>query len=109
MCCRLFCLVLMISSLSVFAAEANMLAFKPEIQRGDIYKPQGLWPLLGVGIGTMNDSQTRTGGVPNNVRVLGSYYFDESPIVADAGLGLHNEFLTQGGGGSDSIQSLYTE
>jgi len=109
MCCRIVCLALMVFSLSVLAEESNLLAFKPEIQRGDLNNPQGLWPLLGVGLGTMNDSQTRTGGVPTNVRVLGSYYFDQSPIVADAGLGLHNEFLTQSGGGSDTVQSLYTE
>ncbi|MGZ3722713.1 MAG: OmpA family protein [Bdellovibrionales bacterium] len=107
--CRLMCLLLFVFSVSVFASEANYLAFKPEIQRGDIYKPEGLWPLLGVGIGNMSSSNTRTGGVPNHVKVLGSYYFDQSPIVTDAGLGLHNEFLTQNGSGNDMIQSVYTE
>lgn len=102
--------MLMISSLSVFAKESdNLLAFKPEIQRGDIYNPQGLWPLFGLGMGTMNDSQTRTGGVPAHVKVLGSYYFAQAPIVTDGGIGMHNEFLTQSGNGSDAITSLYTE
>jgi len=104
---RLVCFLLMITSISVFAAEGNMLAFKPEVQRGDIYKPQGLWPLLGIGLGTMNDSQSRTGGVPTNARVLGSYYFNETPIVADAGVGLQNAFVTQGG--PEMVQSVYTE
>lgn len=108
---RMCCLVLLIASVTVFAAENNnMLAFKPEIQRGDIYRPQGLWPLLGVGLGAMdNNGNTRTGGLPSHIKVLGSYYFDNLPLVADAGLGLHNEFLTQNGTGSNTIQSLYTE
>ncbi len=111
MCNRLVCAFTLIFSMSVFAAEtSNMLAFKPEVQRGDIYKPEGLWPLLGVGLGTMDhNSTTRTGGLPTQIKVLGSYYFDTIPWVADLGLGLHNEFLTQKGGGSDTIQSLYTE
>ncbi len=97
-------------ALSAFAVDGNVLSFKPEVQRGDIHKPQGLWPLLGVGMGVMDSNeQIRTGGVTNHVKVLGSYYFDDTPWVADAGIGLHNEFLTQKGKGSDSIQSLYTE
>ena len=100
-----------VASGAVFAAEnGNMLAFKPEIQRGDIYRPQGLWPLLGVGMGAMDSgASARTGGVPGHIKILGSYYFDSFPFVADAGIGMHNEFLTQRGAGSDTIQSLYTE
>lgn len=97
-------------SLTLFAAENGISSFKLKSQRGDIYKPQGLWPLLGVGLGAMdhNDS-TRTGGVPTHVKALGSYYFDNIPWVADLGLGFHNQFLTQAGSGTDTIQSLYTE
>jgi outer membrane protein OmpA-like peptidoglycan-associated protein len=101
---------LAITSAALYAADESVLAFKPEIQRGDIYKPQGLWPLLGVGAGVMDTgNNARTGGVPMHVKVLGSYYFEGAPWVADAGVGLHNEFLTQDGGGSDTITSLYTE
>lgn len=107
--CSFLCLWLLVSSLSVFATETDFLAFKPEIQRGDIYKPQGLWPLMGIGLGTMNSTNSRTGGTPAHVKVLGSYYFDNAPVVTDMALGLHNEFLSQNGSGSDSIQSLYTE
>lgn len=101
---------LLVSSAGLFAAENSLLSLKPEIQRGDIYKPQGLWPLLGAGVGIMDTGdKARTGGVPTHVKILGSYYFEGAPIVADAGLGLHNEFLTQDGGGNDTITSLYTE
>lgn len=107
--CRFFCVLVMIASFTVFAEEINFLAFKPEIQRGDIFKPQGLWPLMGVGLGTMNSTNTRTGGYPSHLKFLGSYYFDQNPIVVDGGIGMHNEFVTQRGPGSDTIQSLYTE
>ena len=109
---RSACVVaMMLASISVFAAEnANVLAFQPESQRGDIYRPQGLWPLLGVGMGAMDSGgSTRTGGLPGHLKILGSYYFDNIPFVADAGIGMHNEFLTEKGAGSDTIQSLYTE
>ncbi len=104
-------LVILFAAVSVEAFEGeNILAFKPEIQRGDLHKPQGLWPLLGVGLGAMDhNDQIRTGGTLTQVKFIGSYYFDNTPWVADAGIGLHNEFLSQGGPGSDSIQSLYTE
>lgn len=106
---HIFCLFLMIASITVFAEEVNFLTLQPEIQRGDIKNPQGLWPLIGVGLGTMNSTNTRTGGVPSHLKILGSYYFDEAPVVVDGGLGMHNEFVTQRGTGSDTIQSLYTE
>jgi outer membrane protein OmpA-like peptidoglycan-associated protein len=96
--------------ISVFAAENNVLSLKPEIQRGDLSQPQGLWPFIGLGLGVMDSNTSiRTGGVPMHVKVLGSYYFEGAPWVADAGIGLHNEFLTQDGKDSDTIQSLYTE
>ena len=106
---RTCCAVMMIASFAVFAEETNFLRLKPELQRGDIYKPQGWWPMLGVGFGTMNSTDTRTGGYPGHIKMLGSYYFEENPIVFDGGVGLHNEFLTQSGQGSDTIQTLYTE
>jgi outer membrane protein OmpA-like peptidoglycan-associated protein len=108
---RRLCLVsLLAGSFSLWAAEGNVLRLSPDVQQGDIYQPRGFWPLLGVGMGAM-DSNThiRSGGVPTHVKVLGSYYFQDAPWVADAGLGLHSEFLTQDGAGSDTIQSLYTE
>ncbi len=95
---------------SVFAAENNVLSLKPEIQKGDLSQPQGLWPFIGAGLGMMDSNKSiRTGGVPMHIKVLGSYYFQTAPWVADAGLGLHNEFLTQNGKDSDTVQSLYTE
>lgn len=98
-------------AIAAFAAEGeSRLSFDRDVQRGDIHNPQGLWPLIGVGLGVMDSNeQIRTGGVTNHVKVLGSYYFDDTPWIADAGIGLHNEFLTQKGRGSDSIQSLHME
>ncbi len=87
----------------------SALTLSPDVQRGSIYEPKGFWPLIGAGIGTMENSETRTGGMPGHIKVLGSYYFDQAPFVTDAGLGLHTHFLTQDGRDSDSIQSLYTE
>lgn len=107
----LFTMLTAISIEAVSALEGeNILSLNPEIQRGDLRQPQGLWPLLGVGVGVMDhNSQIRTGGTLTQVKLIGSYYFDNQPWVADAGIGLHNHFLSQGGTGSDSIQSLYTE
>lgn len=106
-----FCLFLfLLAGFTAFAQQSNVLTLKPEIQRGDLHKPQGLWPFLGVGLGVMDhNDRVRTGGVPTHVKILGSYYFETAPWIADAGLGLHNQFLTQNGRDSDSIQSLYTE
>ncbi|MBX3020570.1 MAG: OmpA family protein [Bdellovibrionales bacterium] len=101
--------LLFTASFSLHANESR-LALKPEVQRGDIRNPQGLWPLLGASMGLMDSgANVRSGGVPMHLKVIGSYYFDGTPWIADAGLGLHNEFLTQDGGGNDLIQSLYTE
>lgn len=95
---------------NAWADESSRLSLHPDVQRGDIYRPQGLWPLLGVGMGVMDSADNiRSGGVPTHVKIVGSYYFDGQPWVADLGLGLHNQFLTQKGGGSDTITSLYTE
>lgn len=100
-------------SLTAGAADSDSvltLSLDPEIQRGDLYNPKGLWPLLGAGLGAMDyNDRIRTGGTLTHVKVIGSYYFENVPWVADLGLGLHNEFLSQRGTGSDSIQSLYTE
>jgi outer membrane protein OmpA-like peptidoglycan-associated protein len=108
---RIISALVLISSMAASAEEAvNRFALKPEIQRGDVYDPKGFWPLLGVGVGLTDDGGAiRSGGVPAHVKLLGSYYFESIPWVADVGLGFHNEVLTQNGEGSDSIQSLYTE
>ncbi|MGE4131835.1 MAG: OmpA family protein [Bdellovibrionales bacterium] len=107
---RLIFSFVLLSAASAWSVERNMLTLRPDLQRGDLYKPQGLWPLLGVGLGIMDyNDQIRTGGVTNQVKVMGSYYFDDTPWVADAGIGLHSEFLTQKGQGSDTIHSFYTE
>lgn len=102
---------LMVFSTALYAADgANIFKLDPEVQRGDIHQPKGFWPLLGVGLGATGETDNiRTGGVPAHIKLLGSYYFDGAPIVTDAGLGLHNHFLTQDGRDSDNIQSLYTE
>lgn len=100
----------LIFGFSAFAQQNNVLSLKPEIQKGDLNKPQGLWPFVGVGLGVMDhNSQVRSGGVPSHVKILGSYYFESAPWVADIGIGFHNQFLTQKGSGSDNIQSLYSE
>lgn len=106
-----FCLLLAVCSISVFAAESGVLALKPYSPKNtELYNPQGLWPLLGIGAGVMDSNgSSRTGGVPTHVKVLGSYYFTKAPMVADVGLGLQSELLTQNGSGPDTIQSLYTE
>ena len=83
-------------SLCAFAESGNVLVLKPEVQRGDLNNPQGLWPFLGVGLGLMDHNEgIRTGGVPSHFKILGSYYFDETPWVAAAGIGLHKQFLNQ--------------
>jgi outer membrane protein OmpA-like peptidoglycan-associated protein len=103
-------LLSLVFGFAAFAQQNNVLSLKPEIQRGDLSHPQGLWPFIGVGLGAMDhNNNVRSGGVPTHVKVLGSYYFQSAPWVADLGVGLHNEFLTQKGSDSDSIQSLYTE
>jgi outer membrane protein OmpA-like peptidoglycan-associated protein len=100
----------LLTSLSAWAIDGNILRFKPEVQRGDIYQPKGFWPLLGVGLGiTDANSNVRSGGVPMHLKLVGSYYFETAPWVADLGVGFHNEVLTQSGRDSDTIQSFYTE
>jgi outer membrane protein OmpA-like peptidoglycan-associated protein len=102
---------LFVFSTALHAADgANIFRLDTGVQRGDIHQPKGFWPLLGVGLGaTGKTDEIRSGGVPAHLKLLGSYYFDGAPIVADAGLGLHNHFLTQKGRDSDNIQSFYTE
>lgn len=107
---KLFCVCLAGFAYAASAIDGSYLTLKPEIQRGDIFQPEGFWPFLGVGAGMMDsNTSVRTGGVPTHVKALGSYFFEQAPIVMDLGLGLHNQFLTQSGEESDSIQSLYTE
>ncbi len=110
MLARLTLSMVLFSGVCAFAQQGNVLSLKPEIQRGDLANPQGLWPFLGLGIGAMDHNDNiRSGGIPTHFKVLGSYYFTTAPWIADLGVGLHNEFLTQKGRDSDSIQSLYTE
>lgn len=108
-----FSVVALIVCFSARAASSDSvlsLSLDPEIQRGDLYRPQGLWPLMGASFGAMDhNDQIRTGGTLTHLKVVGTYYFEKAPWVADLGVGLHNEFLSQRGAGSDSIQSLYTE
>lgn len=107
---RVLLALLLTVSIFTHADETSRVSLSPDIQRGDIHNPQGLWPLLGVGLGTMTSGENvRSGGVPMHVKIMGSYYFADQPWIADLGLGLHNEFLTQKGGGSDQIVSLYSE
>lgn len=107
---RIALLFAFIFGFGAVAQQTNVLSLKPEIQKGDLRNPQGLWPYIGVGLGVMDHNDNiRTGGVPGHLKVLGSYYFQTAPWVADLGVGLHNEFLTQKGSDSDSVQSLYTE
>lgn len=97
---------------SAFALETsnNVLSLKPEIQRGNINDPKGFWPFIGAGLGVMDHNEKiRTGGVPSHIKLIGSYNFENMPWIADGGIGLHNEFLTQDGSDDDTIQSLYTE
>lgn len=106
---RVFLAVLLSFSFLAWSAE-SALTFKPSYRAGDLHEPQGVWPFLAAGLGVMDSgAKIRSGGVPIQLRALGSYYFEGMPLVADAGAGLHNEFLTQDGGGSDTITSLYGE
>jgi len=92
------------------AADTTSMKLTPTIQGGDVNQPEGLWPFLGAGLGiTDNNGEMRTGGIPSHLKLLGSYYFKESPVITDVGLGVHNEVLTQRGSGSNTIQSFYTE
>src|SRR5262249_526171 len=110
---RLISALIILTSVPAIAADSNStssMALQPEIQRGDVYNPKGFWPLLGAGLGiTDSGTNVRQGGVPAHLKLIGSYYFDQAPWVADLGVGLHNQVLTQKGEGSDTIQSLYTE
>lgn len=108
-------LFLLIASLFFTTSLANAQSSESRIhlgkmQAGDSNNPQGLWPFLGVGAGFMGGTDTlRSGGLPMNVRVMGSYYFPEAPWVGEAGLGLFNQIFTQNGGGSDMHQAFYME
>ncbi len=103
-------LAIIFSASLAYALDGSFLTLKPELQRGDIHNPQGFWPLVGFGVGAMDhNTSIRTGGIPTHIKALGSYYFEQAPVVADVGLGLHNEFLTQGGEGADIVQSFYSE
>lgn len=108
-------LLLMTSLAATAQDDVNRLALKPEIQRGDISNPKGLWPLIGFGLGATDRGDTvRTGGFPMHIKVLGSYYFEQAPWIADLGLGFHNQVLTEDGRGAQAqddstIQAMYTE
>lgn len=81
-----------------------------KLQQGDRNNPEGLWPFLGFGLGFTGATDTnRTGGLPMNIKAMGSYYFPENPWVAEAGLGFFNQVYTQNGGGSDMMQAFYLE
>lgn len=81
-----------------------------KMQTGDRYNPEGLWPFAGAGFGFMGGSSNlRTGGLPMHVKVMGSYYFPESPWIGEAGFGVFNQIFTQDGGGVDTLQAFYLE
>jgi len=82
----------------------------PKMGNWQVSDPAGLWPFIGGGLGYSdhNDS-VRTEGMPTNLKILGSYYFENRKIVADLGVGAFNHFLTQSGGGSDLIVSPNVE
>lgn len=95
---------------SSYETETSSRLHFGKMQRGDRYNPEGLWPFLGVGAGFMGGSESlRTGGIPTNIKFMGSYYFAESRWVGDAGLGLFNQVFTQSGSGSDAFQAFYLE
>lgn len=90
-------------------ANVNSVSTIPEALR-ETDSPALIQPYLGLSIGLMNEGdRSRVGGVPTQVKLTGSYRFDETPWIADAGIGFHSEFLTQPGAGSSSIQTLFTE
>ncbi len=75
----------------------------------DIYDPRGFWPLIGIGVGYMGQTESiRTEGVPTHLKFLGSYYA-EGPWVAEIGGGLYNQVFLQSGGGADTLQALELE
>lgn len=54
--------------------------------------PKGLVPMIGIGAGYMDRNEdTNSEGVPSNAKILGSYYFFETPAVADLGVGMMNQ------------------
>lgn len=74
--------------------------------KADVYNPSRFWFMVGAGAGYMSSSEhMRTEGVPTQIQILGSYYFQWAPWVMDVGLGLHNQWVTQSGGGSDLISA----
>lgn len=92
---------------SAFAADTTETAMPlPQEGNWQVSDPLGAWPFIGAGFGYMdhNDS-VRTEGTPTNIKVLGSYYFENRKWVGDLGLGLSTHFLSQGGSGSDTIMS----
>lgn len=67
--------------------------------------PAGFVPYLGLGAGyTTFDRQLSTEGTPSTVKILGSYYLENTMAVFDAGLGLANQQFTQ----SHSLDSAVT-
>lgn len=66
-------------------------------------KVLGFVPFFGAGIGYMDrSSRYETEGVPSDIRLLGSYYFEEKPFVLDLGLGLRHQSYSQKIGGKET-------
>lgn len=98
-------------SCAAVAQESDRVSIPtPKMGNWQVSDPAGLWPFIGGGLGYSdhNDS-VRTEGVPTNLKLLGSYYFENRKVVADLGVGAFNHFLTQDGGGSDLIVSPAVE
>lgn len=63
----------------------------------------GFVPFVGAGIGYMDHSKRyQTEGIPTDIRLLGSYYFETKPLILDLGLGLRHQSYSQSVGGRET-------
>lgn len=66
-------------------------------------KVLGFVPFIGAGMGYMDRSNRyESEGVPTDAKLLGSYYFEEQPLILDLGLGLRHQSYSQTIGGKET-------
>lgn len=98
--------LMVIGSVSLADNSTNNELSMPVPQMGNwqVDDPVGAWPFISAGLGYADHNDTvRTEGAPTNVKLLGSYFFENRKIVSDLGIGLNSHFLSQNGNGSDVI------
>ncbi len=67
---------------------------------------KGLVPYLGLSAGYLDSDTDVYEGTPSAIKLLGSYYFQDSPWVADAGLGILNQKFTARDNATINVGSL---